>query len=366
MQALLISDPGPLAQRLRSVLGAAGYECPASNVVALHEEPLALAAPPALTVVALGQDAERALAVMSQLPYAGSCPVLVVGPTGDSRLVLRALRAGASDFVDADELEGDLPAAIGRLRGARQAEPARTIAVLSPSGGSGASTLAVNIATVYAGHSKSALLVDLKLHNGDLSALLDLRPAHNLAELCQGASHLDRTMLDRSLTKHPSGVHLLPPPRAYPDAQFVSAEGVRQILNLARTTFPYVVIDVDNTFAPEQVQALRQADLVVVVLRLDFASLRNTRRALDYLEQLGIGRDKVRVVVNRYGQAREVPADKAEEALGVKIAYYVPEDAKTVNRANNNGIPVVTDSPSARVAKSLTNLATGVNGRKHS
>ena len=127
--------------------------------------------------------------------------------------------------------------------------------------------------------------------------------------------------------------------------------------------FPYVVIDLDHTFAPEQVQALRQADVVVLVLRLDFTSLRNARRALDYLEQLGIDKDRVRVVVNRYGQAKEVPAGKAEEALGVKIAHYVPEDAETVNRANNNGVPVVRDSPSAQVSRSLTNLAASVNGR---
>ena len=59
-------------------------------------------------------------------------------------------------------------------------------------------------------------------------------------------------------------------------------------------------------------------------------------------------------MVNRYGQPKEVPAAKAEEALGVKIAHYVPEDPKTVNRANNNGVPVVLESPSAKVSRSLT------------
>lgn len=368
MQALLICDPGPLAQSIRSALGDAGYDCPGTNVVSSHEATLMTAATPALVVIALGNDPERGLAAMSPLPFAGSCPMLVVGPTADSRLVLRALRAGAADFVDERDPDGDLATALHRLRNTSggQAEPARIIAVLAPSGGSGASTLAVNLATVYAGHAKTALLVDLKLYNGDLSALLDVRPTHNLAELCQTVGQMDRSMFERSLAKHASGVHLLGPPRTYPDAQLVSADGVRQILNLARTAFPYVVIDADNTFAAEQIQALRQSDLVVLVLRLDFASLRNAKRAIDYLGQLGIGPDKVRVVVNRYGQAREVPADKAEEALGVKIAHYVPEDAKTVNRANNNGVPVVKESPSARVAKSLVTLAASVNGRKHS
>ena len=77
------------------------------------------------------------------------------------------------------------------------------------------------------------------------------------------------------------------------------------------------------------------------------------------------GAERVRLVVNRYGQAKEVPAAKAQEALGVKIDCYIPEDAKTVNRANNNGTPVVLANPWAKVSRSLARLAGSVNGRAH-
>jgi pilus assembly protein CpaE len=102
--------------------------------------------------------------------------------------------------------------------------------------------------------------------------------------------------------------------------------------------------------------------VILVVLRLDFTCLRNTQRTLDYLDQLGIHPERVRVVVNRYGQAKEVPAAKAEEALGRKIFHYVPDEPKTVNRANNNGVPVVLESPRAYVSKSVAKLAHSVNG----
>ena len=280
-------------------------------------------------------------------------------------MVLRTLRAGASDYVDDGELEVELRSALGRLRTdvSAQAEPARTIAVLAPSGGSGSSTLAVNVATHLAKEHQTALLLDLKLQAGDLTALLDLKPTHTLADLCQNAAHMDRTMLERSLVRHGSGVHLLASPRTFGDVALVSPDGVRQALNLGRMLFPYVVIDLDHSFGPEQVQALRLADVVLLVLRLDFTCLRNTQRTLDHLEQLGVARDRVRVVVNRYGQAKEVPAAKAEEALGVKIFHYVPDDPKTVNRANNNGVPVLLESPSAKVSRSLAKLAHSVNGR---
>ena len=156
---------------------------------------------------------------------------------------------------------------------------------------------------------------------------------------------------------------MLAPPQQFADVELVSAAGIRQALNLGRALFPYVVVDLDNSFTPEQVQAVQQADVVLLVLRLDFTCLRNARKTLEQLDRIGVSRDRVRLVVNRYGQAKEVPAKQAEEALGMKIVHFVPEDAKTINRANNNGVPVVQESPSARVSKSIIELAVSVNGR---
>ena len=73
---------------------------------------------------------------------------------------------------------------------------------------------------------------------------------------------------------------------------------------------------------------------------------------------------EVRSVVNRFGQPQEVPFTKAEEALGLKIAHYVPDDPKTVNRANNNGVPVVLENASCKVSRSLVQLATILNGKQ--
>src|SRR5262249_9125388 len=160
--------------------------------------------------------------------------------------------------------------------------------------------------------------VDLKLQAGDLAALLDLKPTHTLADLCLNATRLDRIMFERSLVRHESGVHLLAPPRSLVDIKHVTTAGVRQAVNLGRALLPYVVVDPDHSFHEEHLQVLRQADVILLVLRLDFTCLGNARRTLDYLADLAIPPDRIRLVVNRYGQAKEVPAAKAEEALGVK------------------------------------------------
>jgi pilus assembly protein CpaE len=138
---------------------------------------------------------------------------------------------------------------------------------------------------------------------------------------------------------------------------------VRAILGLARRMSPHVVVDLDHTFAPEQVEVLLAADVILLVFPLHFTSLRNARRTLDHLDQLGVPAGRVRLVANRHGGAREVPAAQAEQALRKKIAHHIPDDPGTVNRAANNGVPVVIESPRAKVSRSLTDLAASLTGR---
>jgi pilus assembly protein CpaE len=369
MRAAIVSDDDRITGTVRDVLLRGGHDCPAASVypVAVAVDRLSQARPE-LVLVCLSPNPERALAVLSQLRHLVAVPVLAIGPAHDPQLILRTLRTGATDFIEEGDLAPELAAALGRLRNDQgvSGELARTIVLLAPSGGCGSSTLAVNIATVLAKEHHKALLVDLKLHTGDLAALLDLKPTHTLADLCRNAEIMDRSMFERSLVAHASGVQLLAPPRNLADVRQVTTDTIGRVLNLGRSLFPYVVVDLDHSFHEEQEQVLKQANLILLVVRLDFTCLRNTQRTIDYLTgQLGISRDRIQLVANRYGQACEVPAAKAEEALGIKIMYFIPDDPKTVNWANNNGVPMVLESPSAKVSKSVAALAHSVNGRPH-
>jgi pilus assembly protein CpaE len=366
MRAFIVSDHEATTVKVRQALLAEGVDCPAAQVISpsLAANHLA-SAQPDLVVVVLLPDPERALAVLPVLRHQAHARLVVVGPASDTKLVIRSLREGAGDYIDEAELATELRAALERMRAEShiQENLGRTIAILAPSGGSGSSTLAANVATVLAREYQRVALLDLKLTNGDLAALLDLKPTHTLADLCQNAARLDRVMFERSLVQHTSGVHLLAAPRTFLNIGQVTPDGVRQALGLARSLFPYVVVDLDHSFREEQAQVLRQADIVLIVMRLDFTCLRNSQQALDYLAALGVPSDRVRLVVNRYGQPKEVPAAKAEEALGVKVFHYIPDDPKTVNRANNSGVPLVLESPSAKVSRSVTQLAESINGR---
>jgi pilus assembly protein CpaE len=317
-------------------------------------------------VAILSPRTEPVLDVLRHLRAATPGRILAVGPAAEPKLILRALREGADQYLDEAELATELEAALARSRGEGGVADAhgRLIAVLAASGGSGSSTVAANVATVLAREHRSCALVDLKLEAGDLAALLNLKPTYTLADLCQNAARMDRVMFERSLVRHSSGVCLLASPRTLADVEQVQADGVRRSLSLAQALFPYVVVDLDHSFRVEQVQVLNQADVIVLVMRLDFTSLRNTHRTLQHLTDRGIDRERIQVAVNRYGQPQELPGAKVEEVLGMKITYYLPDDPKTVNRANNNGVPVVLEAPTAKVSKGLARLAAGVNGRQ--
>src|SRR5262249_11756374 len=132
----------------------------------------------------------------------------------------------------------------------------------------------------------------------------------------------------------------------------------------ARRLFVHAVADLEDCFHEEQVVALRQASVILIVTRLDFTSLRNVRRIQAHLDELDVPSGQIRLVANRFGQPGELPVEDAEEALGGQLAYYVPDDPRTINGANNTGIPVVLKSPSTKVAQSIVRLTKNILDRR--
>jgi pilus assembly protein CpaE len=367
MHTVVLSDNvlHPTSLKLRELLRAGGdRQGPVLIAFAQADEALPRTTADLLVVV-LSPDPQTGLTVLRKARARAVAPIVAVGQVGEPRLILRALHGGADHFIDEAELEPQLEALLARLQ--RKEEPpqapaGKLVSLLGASGGSGTSTLAVNLAAVLAREHQRCALVDLKPAVGDLAALLDLKPTHTLADLCLNAGRMDRAMFETALTTHPSGVHLLAPPQMYDDIRLITAQGVKKSLALARESYPWTVADLEDCFHEEQVVALRQADAVLLVFRLDFTSLRNTRRALDHLDQIDVPADRVRLVTNRYGQAKELPAEEAEQALGRKIAHFIPDDPKTVNGANNTGVPAVLKAPATKVAQSIVQLARGLKG----
>ena len=258
-----------------------------------------------------------------------------------------------------------MAAALGRVQVGESTptETGRTIAVLGPSGGCGASTLAANIATLLAKEYKKSLLLDLKLEAGDLAALLDVKPTYTLADLCQNIARLDRAIFERCWCSTPAAFICWPHRATSPTRAASRRRGFAKPWPLAAICSLTSWSTSTTPSARNNRRRLRQADLVLLVLRLDFTSLRNTQRTLDYLRRSASPANGSGWWSTAIGQPKEVPAAKAEEALGLNIAHYVPDDPKTINRANNNGVPVVLESPSAKVSRSVAQLTMSINGK---
>jgi pilus assembly protein CpaE len=363
MQALLISEDEPFGRSIQQVLLRERVDCPISSLITFGQVGRRMPGGPFdLIIAVLPEDPIRsveALELLGEIPRGERTVVIAVGPAADAKLVIRALRGVVDDYVDVKEMEPELVASLAgwRRKWALDRPEGRLVAVLSPNGGAGSSTISANLAVLMARQLKSVALLDLKLETGDLASLLDLKPTYSLSDLSRNLDRLDEVLLRRTLVEHAGGVYLLAAPRNLADVEAVTPEGIRRTLGLARASFPAVIVDLDHRFGPEQMEVLRQADDILLVLRLDFNSLKNATRFLDHLDGLGIALDRVRIVVNRAGQPKEVTVAKAEEALKRKILISIPDEPKVVNRANNNGVPVVLDAPSSKVSKCLAKLS---------
>jgi pilus assembly protein CpaE len=383
MRCFVASDESAVAGQVRELFVELGHACPAAHVQPLdrvwgslckaspgpfpadHPEPQPdpsggasskpAAAEVEIVVVVLLPDPERALAAVRNNRTKTGARVFLVGPTADTKLVLRGLREGASEFLDQGDLKSELLAALKRV--SVETATGKTVVLISASGGCGCSTLGVNLAVALAKTHQSCAALDMQLQSGDLAALFDLKPSYSIADLCVNVRRLDSSLLDGCLMAHSSGVQLLAAPTKSADAGTVTEDCLNEVVSLVARRFPFAILDLGNSYHADRTRVLLQADLILVVLRMDFACLRKTRDLLVHLTEIGIAKSRVELVANRSGQPNEIAAGAAEEALGVKLAHFVVDDAKSVNRANNNGIPVLLQAPTVKVSRAIADLA---------
>ena len=360
MRALIVGDNRENIAKVRNILHRSGFDDHAMDEVSLDgAAESAGQARRDFVVLLLSPDGPRNLLVLREIRSIASAAILAIGPANDPKFILSALHEGADEYLDQAELETELRSTLVRLKSKRMPEDAGgpIIGVLAASGGSGASTLAANLATALAERHRRTALFDLCLAAGDQSVLFDLKPTHTIADLCRHCERMDQSMFQQSLASHRSGVSLLAAPSKRSDITEVTPQGVRRALGIARASFPYVVMDLDRAMGPEQRVAVVQADVVLLVVRLDMISLRNTRRMLDQIHEMGIADSRIRLVVNRHRQPKELPPGKAEQALGINVLQFVPNDVASVNLASHRGIPVVLERPRSKMARSIRSLA---------
>lgn len=328
---------------------------------------------PDIGLVAMDSDSAKAIALVAEVAAkTPECNLLVSSGSTDGRLILESMRAGAKEFLTEPLKEEDLATALQRVKrqqgGATQQSSGgcKVIAVGGATGGVGTSSIAVNLAcSLAADETQSVVLVDLDLALGDADVFLDTIPEYTLADVAQNISRLDLTLLKKSLTRHSSGVHLLPRPVQLEDGQHITPDSLQRVIGLLKTSFSHIVFDMSKSYGLLDMEAIRLSDDVLMVTQLDLPCLRNVVRLMMTFDDSPELRDKLKIVVNRGGQdSGQISLKKAQETINREIFWQVPNDYRVMVEVRNNGVPLVEQAPKAGITNSINQLAAALCGQQ--
>ncbi len=305
LRTVIVERDSVLRKELRTALTGMDLvrldaECPDCSAFSLSGEL------PDVVLVGVDSDTDRALDLIHRLSrHSPRCGVCAVSRSNDGQLVLRAIRAGAKEFLTLPVSNRELSTALRSACVREETHGSRphaclTIAVAGAAGGVGSTSLAVNLASILAASpDRSVVLVDLDVTLGDADVYLDMNHEYTLADLTQNVARLDSELLRRSMARHKSGVYLLPRPAELSDAGLVTEESLRSVFRLLKASYSHVVVDLSKAYSSLDMAALESCDVVLLVTQLDLPCLRNVVRLLQSFRPVPGMLEKVKLVVNR-------------------------------------------------------------------
>ncbi len=301
---------------------------------------------PTMAFVDLTEDFDSALhliTVASQMEP----PVFVVGlsASSDADVIIRALRAGATEFLsppfDRDSIDSVLQR-VSRLVSSQKGDvevQARVFAFVGVKAGQGVTTVASNVAAALSQEGKRRVLVlDFDTLGGTLSFCWRVTHSYSVIDALANAEKIDDALWG-ALTTTRNGVELLLGPDA-PEMPTLQTERYQSVLEYARTRYEFVVIDLPEVYGPAAKAILPECDQTFIVCNSELPSLHLTRKAIAYIEQAGLPRDKFSLVVNRLSRRGELGPQDMERVFNFPIGRVLPDDSAAVHRALTAGKPI--------------------------
>lgn len=311
-----------------------------------------------LVVIHFDPDAQKAIEVVSAV--CAETKASSIGISGDQKpkTIVEAMRAGCRQFVlkpiDPTELQSAVDCV---LVDCPPSKGGRGIAVVGASGGSGATTIACNLAAEFARITGRAALLDAHLDFGDVSASLDIKePKATILDLFAGGD-IDGDIVRQAMTILDDGLAVLGRPIDAADAARIDPDRFGRLIRILADMYDSVVIDMPRAFLPVPMAVLEQVDDVLVVMQMSVPSIRNAVRYRDELRNHGMPDEQIHFVLNRYrkGHGRLKPEDVANE-LGQLFAI-IPNDFRVVSEALDLGHILTTENKGCPVQKAIAAMA---------
>ncbi len=291
-------------------------------------------------------------------------PIVLLASGESSALLEEALDADVADVLLLPQLTENVVFAIRKAShtgrrgtGGRPTGSGRVITVFSPKGGTGKTVTATNLATSFAKFAgKRTLLLDLDLQFGDAAIMLGIEPEKTIQDLVTAPGELDTEKLAGYITRHSSGLDVLPAPIRPEDAELVTEAKLARLMEVAKESYDLIVVDTSPFFHGPMLATLDQTDDLLLVCGLDVPTIKNVRLSLQTLQLLSFPPERVRVVLNRANSNVGMKKGEVEAALEAKIRFEVPSD-RAVPLAVNRSNPAVLSDPKSDFSRALREMA---------
>ncbi len=288
-----------------------------------------------------------------------------------SDTILKVMRAGAAEYLLKPLSEVDLVSSLqklGRLwvaKPAPEAETGQLITFFSPKGGVGVTTLAINVAiNLHEATGKPTIIVDLDLEAGDVSTFLNLKPTYTISDVTANMTRLDKSLLQGVITKHDSGVYVLAEPQRIEEGVSITGDDIRKVLGLLKMMFHYIVIDTEAGLNDRTRAAVDMSDTIFLTFVMSLPGIKNIQRHLHYFEKLGVRKDKMNLLVNRYLKKGDIQTEDAEKILKHKIFWAIPNEHSTAIASLNKGVPISEFEPKSKLNQAIKELAASLAARR--
>jgi pilus assembly protein CpaE len=284
--------------------------------------------------------------------------VFAVGPMTQPQLIISAMRAGVREYIERPTTTTDLLEAFVRLsatrrKPGRESSRGKVFTIVNAKGGSGATTVAVNLALALQAIHHSTALIDLA-PLGHCALHLNLKPAFTVSDAITNLHRLDSSLLDSFMARHERGLQVLAGPTT-PTAIEPSASDFARLFDTMVGLFHYIVVDASSRLDSATRLVSNLSERILLIAHADVASLWSAGRVAQYLGESG-SRDRFALVLNRYRKVAGFNEAETEAAIGAPVLWRIPNQYFAVSTAIDRGIPVMQQGNS-EIARSISDLA---------